>query len=87
MLIALLALALQQQPKPAPLAPRDTVAIQKAARDHLKHQAPVARIGQVRGDTAYVSVGDHISWTLVRVVRRRERWVALNDTLIVTGIR
>jgi len=86
MWFAVLALALQQQ-QPAPLTPRDTVAIQRAAREHLKSVSPVARIGQLRGDTAYVSVGNHISWTQVRVVRRKDQWVALNDTIQVHGIR
>jgi hypothetical protein len=84
MLVALLTLALQQQP--ASVAPSDTLAIQKVARDHLKYDAPVAQV-YLRGDTAYVHVGNHISWTQVRVVRRREQWVALKDTVEVRGIR
>jgi len=86
MWIAALALALHQQG--TPLTPRDTVAIQKAARDHLKYNAPVARIApQIRGDTVYVGVGDDISWTLVRVVRKKDQWVALKDSIEVRGIR
>jgi hypothetical protein len=83
MLVALLTLALQQRP---PLTPSDTVAIQKVAREHLKCDAPRASIVLVRGDTVSVHVGNRVSYTRVRVVRKKEQWVALKDTVEVRGI-
>jgi hypothetical protein len=85
MWIAVLALALQQQA--TPLTARDTAAIQKAARDQRKYDAPVAQLVGVRGDTVSVHLGDHISWTLVHVVRKKDQWVAVKDTIEVRGIR
>lgn len=86
--IALLCYVLTfQQAKPQPLAPRDTATIQRVARAHLKSDAPSARLVSRRGDTVYVNVGNHVSWTLVRVVRRDSLWVALKDSITVTGIR